>query len=164
MATIYKFLIEQKITQGGGGGRKGDTSSSPKSKSASKKGNKSLDIGTSKGGVEHNRKMRAINPVLNKATGGLWEKGVRVGRAGAHLVKFDAETGAFAGISGVAVTILVSFLLRELMRMQFNWIEQSRGINSQNFKMLENGMGAIHTDYDIAVNVLNGRATYNQNK
>ena len=164
MATIYKFLIEQKITQGGGGGRKGDTSSSTKSKSASKKGSKSLDIGTSRGGVEHNRKMRAINPVLNKATGGLWEKGMRVGRAGLGLVKFDAETGDFAGISGTAVAILVSFALREFMKVQFNWIEQSRGINSQNFKMLESGVGAIRTDYDIVVNVVNGRATYNQNK
>ena len=66
MATIYKFLIEEQSGSPSSGGRKSRT---PSEKTVSKK------VETPKGtGVEHNRKMRAINPLINKATNGAWER------------------------------------------------------------------------------------------
>ena len=163
MATAYRFIIEQRVVETGGSARGGGTVAGSR-KTPSKKGaNTGNLLGGSKGGVEHNRKMRAINPVLNKATHGLAEKGIRVARAGAGILKFDEE-GNLSGVSGTSVTILTALLLREVMKMQFNWIEQSRNMNSQNFKAMENGQGAIRGEYEIAVNILNGRASYNQNK
>ena len=74
MATIYRFIVEQKISQGGSGRTPRDTSTSKRT--TAKKGKSVSFFGGDKGGVEHNRKMRAINPLLNRMTGGYWEKGM----------------------------------------------------------------------------------------
>ena len=160
MATIYRFIVEQKTTTRGGG-RKGD--STPSKGGAGKRRTVSL-FGGGRGGVEHNRYMRAINPVLNRATGGAWEKGMRLGRAGMGLVQVDKTTGAFAGLSMVAITIIISFVLQAFFKKQQQDIKKAQALNARNYKMLENGVGAIHGEYEINVNMWNGRQTYNQNK
>lgn len=164
MATIYRFIVEQKTTTDGraGNGRK---SLGGKQKGASKGKIKTTTLlGSMRGGVEHNRYMRAVNPVLNKATGGLYEKATRLGRAGLGLVKFNAETGAFAGLSGVAITIIISFILQTILQIQNKQRHEADKQNAHNFKMLENGVGSVHGQYEISVNMWNGRQTYNQNK
>lgn len=163
MATIYRFIVEQKTTSGGG--RKSSKESSGMSKkSTAKKGKTITLLGSQKGGVEHNRLMRPINPLLNKMTGGYWEKGVRVGRAGLGLVKFDEETGKFAGVSYTAIAIIVALILQSVMKYQKQQLNIAEQKNKQNFKMLENGFGQINGAYDISVNFWTGRQTYNQNK
>lgn len=163
MATIYRFIIEER--GGGGNGGTGRNVTQKVSKSPSKKGKHTTTLlGSMKGGVEHNRKMRAINPMLNIATHGAYEKAMRVGRAGLGLVKFDAATGAFAGISMTAVAIIVAFALRELYAFQKREIERVKQLNTQNFKQLENGVGAIHGQYNLSVSMWDGSMTYNQNK
>lgn len=160
MATIYRFIVEQKISSTGDGRK----SSSGTGKGASKKGRAVSIFGGSKGGVEHNRKMRAINPLLNRMTGGWWEKGMRLGRAGAGLVKVDSKTGEFAGLSWSAIAIIIAFVLQMLMKWQKAEMERAHHLNAQNFKQLENGLGAIHGQYKITSNFFTGRYTYNQNK
>ena len=91
MATIYRFIVEQKAG-GKSSGRKGGTDA-PSGKSAAKKGKWVSIFGGSKGGVEHNRKMRAINPLFNRATGGAWENGMRLTRAGMGMFQKNTETG-----------------------------------------------------------------------
>lgn len=164
MATLYEFAITQ-YTKATDGGRKGDTSAEPSRKSPAKKGDKTTSLfGGSKGGVEHNRKMRAINPLLNKATHGYWEKGMRLGRAGAGLIKVDAQTGAFAGLSGTSITIIISLIITTILKIHNQQREHAKSLNTNNFKMLENGVGSIMNDYDISVNLWDSRATYNENK
>lgn len=162
MATIYRFIVEQKTTQSGG--RKSSKESSGISKkSTAKKGRYVSILGGEKGGVEHNRKLRAINPLLNKITGGYWEKGMRIGRAGAGLVTRNTETGKL-GISGPAIAIIIAFVIQALMKY---WKRQqviAEQKNKQNFKMLENGFGQINSAYEISTNIMTGRITYNQNK
>ena len=160
MATIYRFIVEQRAARGGdgrkpseGGGKKG----------AAKKGKWVSLLGGEKGGVEHNRKMRAINPLINRATGGWWEKGVRVGRAAMGLVKVNTETGKL-GISGPAVAILFAFIIQMLMKWQRLEIQKAQRMNEQNFKQLENGVGALHGQYKVSTAFWTGRHTYNQNK
>lgn len=162
MATIYRFIVEQKTTTSGQG-RKSAATTSKKGASKGKVKTTTL-LGSAKGGVEHNRYMRAVNPVLNRMTGGYWEKGMRLGRAGLGLVKFNAETGAIAGLSGVAITIIISFVLQTIMKIQDRDRRIADKQNAQNYKMLENGIGAVHGQYEISVNMWNGRQTYNQNK
>lgn len=162
MATIYRFIIEQKTTGGNGSGRKSQSSNA--SKGAGKKGKTVTLLNSAKGGVESNRKMRAINPLLNKMTYGYHEKFMRVGRAGLGLVKFDAETGKFAGLSGTAITIIISFVLQALMKWQNVEREKAQKFNRQNYKAMENGFGAVHGEYETTVNFWTGRTTYNENK
>ena len=163
MATIYRFIVQQKNTgQGKSSGRK-NSSSSGSSKGTAKKGRDVAILGGSKGGVEHNRKLRAINPVLNKMTGGSWEKGMRLSRAGMGLVTKNTETGAI-GISGTALAIIIAFTLQSLMKWSSRERAKADEQNAQNFKQLENGVGAVHGQYKMSVNFWTGRTTYNQNK
>ena len=163
MATIYRFIVEQKTTQSSG--RKSSAESSGRSKrSTAKKGKAVSILGGEKGGVEHNRYMRAINPLLNKITGGWWERGMRVGRAGMGLVKVNSETGKFAGFSAPAIAIIIAFAIKMLLDYQKSQVRIAEQKNKQNFKMLENGFGQINSMYEIAVAPLTGRMTYNQNK
>ena len=160
MATIYRFVIEQKSTGKGGDGRQPRQGGS---KSPAKKGRMVSIFGGDKGGVEHNRKMRAINPLLNKISHGYWEKGMRLGRAGLGLVQRNTETGRW-GVSGPAIAIIIAFVIQTLMKWQNKEIQKAEKLNSQNYKQLENGFGAIHSQYSISVNLFNGRYTYKENK
>ena len=162
MATIYRFIIEQKTTGGSGSGRKNQTQA-PSKKTPSKKGRWVSIFGGDKGGVEHNRKLRAINPLLNKATGGYWEKGMRLGRAGLGLVQRNTETGK-PGLSGPAVAIIIAFIIQSLLKWQKAEQQKAQKYNAQNFKMLENGVSQIHGAYEVVADTWTGRLTYNQNK
>ena len=162
MATIYRFVIEQKAGRGGSG------STGPRArKGAAKKGRDLPLFGGSKGGVEHNRKMRAINPILNKITGGIWEKGTRLTRAAGGLIKINDKTGKLS-IGGPAITIIIAFVLITAWNAIAKWNQQERAradkLNAENYKKLENGGGAIHGSYKLMVNGWSGRITYNENK
>lgn len=165
MATIYRFLVENKITNGDRGGRNatGNESTKTARKSASKKGRYVSLLGGSKGGVEHNRKLRAINPVINKATNGMWERGMRVGRAGMGLITKNTETGAI-GVSWTAINIIVGTGLLLLLKYLNKARVKADKENAQDFKALENGYGALHSEYNVTRNYLTGRVNYNQNK
>ena len=162
MATIYRFIVEQKAINGGGRKSSSETSGISK-KATAKKGKYVSIISGEKGGVEHNRYMRAVNPVLNKITGGWYEKAVRVGRAGLGLVQKNTETGAIR-LSGVSIAIIIAFTIQMLMKWHNKETQLAEQKNKQNFKMLENGFGQINGAYQVSVNMWNGRMTYNQNK
>lgn len=163
MATIYRFIVEQKGSSVSSSGRKSNKGRGGKKKGAAKKGRMVSIIGGEKGGVEHNRRMRAINPSINKAVGGAWEKSMRVGRAGLGLVQMNTATGAL-GISGTAVSIIVAFLLEMVRQTQQLHIQIAENQNTQNYKQLENGFGAVHGQYELDVNLWDGRVNYNENK
>lgn len=159
MATIYRFIVEQKVRATGDGRKPSEGGG----KGAAKKGRWVSVIGGEKGGVEHNRKMRAINPLLNRMTGGAWEKGMRLGRAGLGLVQRNTETGKY-GVSGTAIAIIIAFAIQMIMKWQKAEMIKAQKQNMQDFKRLENGYGAIHNEYKVSTNVITGRHTYNQNK
>ena len=160
MATIYRFIVEQKIRSSGEGRKPRESTG----KGSAKKGKfVPLFGGGEKGGVEHNRKMRAINPLLNRMTGGWWEKGMRVGRASMGLIKQNTATGALA-LSGTAVAILVAFVITLLMKYLRKEQLKAQQLNAQNYNQLENGVGAIHGQYEITSTFWTGRRSYNENK
>lgn len=158
MATIYRFIVEQGEEKGSGG-----RNSKAESKKKTGKGRMVSVLGGEKGGVEHNRKLRAINPLLNKATGGYWEKGMRLSRAGAGLVQKNTETGKL-GLSGVAVAIIVAFCVQTVMKHHARLVQREQQANKLNFKAMENGVGGIRGSYETSVNVWSGKISYNQNK
>lgn len=163
MATIYRFIVESK-SAGGGDGRKSSKDKSGISKgTTAKKGRYVSILGGKKGGVEHNRKMRAFNPMLNKITHGYAEKGIRLGRAGLGLVTRNTETGKL-GLSGPAVAIIIQMIIMAVLKVQSRDREKADKLNAQNWQQMENGVGTIHGAYDISVNTWSGRRTYNENK
>ena len=162
MATIYRFIVEQQQGRGSSGRKSASCQTSTK-KSAKEKSFTLL--GTM--GVEHNRKLRAINPLLNKATGGYWEKGMRLGRAGLGLVKFKNNGAgglAFAGISWVAIAIIISYVIQTTMKYHNKQIQDNEKVNKQNYRKLETGQNAIHGAYETVTNWWSGKRTYNENK
>ena len=160
MATIYRFIVENRTSESSG---RRSSEGAPSKKSAAKKGRWVAILGGEKGGVEHNRKLRAINPLFNKATGGAWEKGMRLSRAGLGMFQRNTETGNIR-VSGVSIAIIIAFLIQLILKYQAQERQKAQQRNEQNFKQLENGIGAIHGEYRIATNIWNGRQTYNQNK
>lgn len=158
MATIYRFIVEQGTGKGSGG-----RNSNTESKKKTGKGKWVSIFGGSKGGVEHNRKMRALNPVFNKATAGYSEKFFRLSRAGAGLIQRNTETGKL-GISGVAVAIIIAFCLQVVMKHHNKLIMKEQQMNKLNYKAMENGVNSVRGAYETSVNVWSGRITYNQNK
>ena len=161
MATIYRFIVEECSNAKSGGRTSGGAS---KTTTAKTKTMLQLFGTGEKGGVEHNRKLRAINPLLNKATSGYWEKGMRLGRAGLGLVKFDATTGAIAGLSAAAIAIIVSFIIQSIMKWHKKEMVIADNYNKANFKGLETGQSSIRGSYEVSVNQWSGRVSYNQNK
>lgn len=162
MATIYRFIIEEGKSQKSGGRRSGGSSKKKTGKSTS-----ILKMLTgNKGGVEHNRKLRAINPLINRATGGYWEKGIRVGRAGLGLFKFKEVNGSmkFAGLSGTALAIIVAFAIQTAMKHHAKLIQKTEMENKQNYKRMESGQSAVHGNYSVAVNTWSGKISYNENR
>ena len=162
MATIYRFIVEQKQATRGGNGRS-ERQPQENVKTVAKKGRMVSIFGGDKGGVEHNRKMRAINPLINRMTGGVWEKGMRVGRAGIGLVQRNTETGKL-GLSGPAIAIIIAFIIQMLMKWLAIEQQKAQKLNAQNFKQMENGVGAVNGQYRITTNFWTGQHTYNQNK
>lgn len=160
MATIYRFIVEQKVSQSGSG----RNPSSGQGKGAGKKGRSVSFFGGDKGGVEHNRKMRAINPLLNRMTGGAWEKGMRLTRAVIGMGKSISKNGAKGILTGPALYIILAFVITMLMKWQDQERIKAEKANTQNYQQLENGVGAIHGQYKITTNFWTGRHTYNQNK
>ena len=161
MATIYRFVVEETSSAKSGGRKNGSNSKKTTAKSTTLL--QLLGSG-GKGGVEHNRKLRAINPLLNKATSGYWEKGMRLGRAGLGLVKFDAKTGAFAGLSAAAIAIIISFIIQSIMKWHKKQMVEADNYNKANYKALETGQSSIRGAYEVSVNQWSGRVSYNQNK
>lgn len=159
MATIYRFIVENKQS-GSGSGRKNN---SAPSKKTTGKGKWVSAFAGEKGGVEHNRKMRAINPLLNRATHGYWEKSTRIGRAGLGLIQTNTLTGAMR-LSPVASAIIIAFVIQTLLKVQRKQIVEADKQNTQNFKSMETGISAIHGEYRIARNYWSGKIDYNENK
>ena len=164
MATIYRFLVESSVRGGASGGRKSGENSK---KSTGKTTTLLRALSNNKGGVEHNRKTRAINPLINKISAGTWEKANRVGRATMGLVKFKTtESGAlkFAGISKPAIAIIIQLIIMSLLKYQNVQIRNNDVLNKYNFKSMESGNSAVRGEYSTSVNILNGKISYNQNK
>ena len=162
MAPIYRFIVEQKAAARNTGRKVTDDGGSKKG--AAKKGKEISFANGSRGGVEHNRKMRAINPLLNRMTGGYWEKGVRLTRATVRLGNNIKENGVKGIFTGPAIVIIIAMVVTALMKYLELQQQQAQKMNAQNFKQLENGVGLINGQYKVSTNFWTGRHTYNQNK
>lgn len=139
MATIYRFEVI------GGGSGNGKTKGV-----ATKKAEKTK-------GVEFNRYRRITTTIGNKATGGLYSRGVRLAKAGSSLISTK-------GSSFVAWAIIVQTIINILQAWDKWAISEANRYNSADFKKLEVGKTRISNNFNSNVNFLTGRVSYKENR
>ena len=156
MATIYRFIVEEK--QGNAGHADTvDGASVPRNGA----GNKGFNLGGMFGGTEHNRFMRPLNSVMNRVTGGVWERGVRITKAGANVMNAGATDGLSGILGSVGFYIIVQFLIIEMMKMFEEERKKAREENKANFLKIQSGQTYLGNDYSISKNIF-GKTTYHK--
>jgi hypothetical protein len=164
MATIYRFIVEaQKAT---GVTTDADGVVIPRKGAGSKGGSSGsgsgFNFGGSRGGVEHNRYMRPINPLMNRLTGGYWEKANRVGRAiGGLPESFKTKDGKFtaSGFGSTASLILIQFAIMEVDRIIREQMKKTKEENQSNYLKIVSGQTTLGQDYKVSRNIF-GKITY----
>jgi hypothetical protein len=160
MATIYRFIVEAQKS----GSASFDADGNPTTrKGAGNKGGSSgsgsgFNFGGSRGGVEHNRYMRPINPLMNRLTGGWWEKGQRVGRAAMDLPNQFANKGVGA-LASTASLILLQFAIMQIDRWFREQQKKAKEENQQNYLKIVSGQTTLGQDYKVSRNIF-GKINY----
>jgi hypothetical protein len=161
MATIYRFIVEgvgtsdaKKLLENSDVDANGEII--PK-KGAGSKGGASL-LAHNRGGVDHNRYMRPINPLINRMTGGYWEKGQRVGRALQQLPA-DFKAKGMGAFGSVASLILIQFAIMEIDKYVREQKKKAKEENQANYLKIVSGQTTIGQDYKVSRNIF-GKITY----
>ena len=161
MATIYRFIVEsngQADSQQLLRNHSIDTNGViiPRL-GAGSKGGASL-LAHNRGGVDHNRYMRPINPLINRVTGGYWEKGQRVGRALQQLPS-DFQSKGLGALSSVASLLLIQFAIMEVDKYFREQTKKATEENQSNFLKQKSGASILTRNYKISRGMF-GKLTY----
>ena len=160
MATIYRFIVEAQKASGVQYDADGNVI--PRKGAGSKGGaggsGRGFNIGGSRGGVEHNRYMRPINPLMNRLTGGYWEKGQRVGRSIMALPN-EFKSKGLGALGSVPMLILAQFAIMEVDKMIREQMKKAREENQANYLKIVSGQTTIGQDYKVSRNIF-GKITY----
>jgi hypothetical protein len=103
--------------------------------------------------------MRPINPLLNRWTGGYWEKGQRVGRS---VGQISNELGAGKGLKALAGTgglILLQFAIMEIDKWFREQQKKAKEENQSNYLKIVSGQTTLGQDYKVSRNIF-GKITY----
>jgi hypothetical protein len=160
MATIYRFIVEAQKS----GSASFDADGNPTTrKGAGNKGGSSgsgsgFNFGGSRGGVEHNRYMRPINPLINRLTGGWWEKGQRVGRAAMEIPE-QLHNKGIGALAGTASLILLQFTVMMVDRWFREQQKKAKEENQSNYLKIVSGQTTLGQDYKVSKNIF-GKINY----
>jgi hypothetical protein len=160
MATIYRFIVEANQTTG----VSTDIDGNPiPAKGAGSKGGGSLlahnPSGRNSGGVEHNRYMRPINPLMNQLTGGWWEKGQRLGRAGAGFITETKAKGIGSALASTGSLIIIQFAIMMAVQAFKDQQKKAKEENQSNFLKIKSGQTTLGQDYKVSKDIF-GKITY----
>jgi hypothetical protein len=163
MATIYRFIVEARKATG----VSYDADGNPiPAKGAGSKGGGSLTAhnpsGKNRGGVEHNRYMRPINPLMNQLTGGWWEKGQRLGRSAMSLPEaFRTKDGKFtaAGFGSTGALLILQFAIMMGVQAFKDQQKKAKEENKSNYLKIVSGQTTVGQDYKVSRNIF-GLITY----
>ena len=161
MATIYRFIVEDMT---GKQGNAFDANGNPiPAKGAGSKGGFSLTAhnptGKNRGGVEHNRFMRPIHPLMNQLTGGWWEKGQRLGRAGAGVIQVANTKGIGAALGSTGALIIMQFAIMMAVQAFREQQKKAKEENQANFLKIKSGQTTLGQDYKVSKDIF-GKITY----
>jgi hypothetical protein len=160
MATIYRFIVEARQATGVQTNADGEVIAR---KGAGSKGGSSgsgsgFNFGGSRGGVEHNRYLRPINPLMNRLTGGWWEKGQRLGRSAMALPEQFSKKGLGALVS-VPSLIILQFAIMEIDRRFREAQRKAKEENQANYLKIISGQTTLGQDYKVSRNIF-GKINY----
>jgi hypothetical protein len=160
MATIYRFIVEAQKS----GSATFDADGNPTTrKGAGNKGGSSgsgsgFNFGGSRGGVEHNRYMRPINPLMNRLTGGWWEKGQRLGRAAMSLPE-QFNKKQIGALASTGALILLQFAIMSFDQWFREQQKKAKEENQANYLKIVSGQTTLGQDYKVSKNIF-GKINY----
>jgi hypothetical protein len=112
-----------------------------------------------KGGVEHNRYMRPINPLMNQLTGGWWEKGQRLGRASAGVLDVANKKGIGSALGSTGALIILQFAIMMAVQAFRDQQKKAKEENQSNYLKIVSGQTTLSQDYKVSKNIF-GKITY----
>ena len=154
MATIYEFIVRDQ-TKGGKKVMVDDETGEVIAKSSVAK---EKPLSGSNKGVDHNRYMRAVNPLINRYVPG-FEKYVRGGRAIVGVYDTLVQTGITSAITGVGAIVLLELALTKLDDLRREKIEETRKENIANYNKLITGQTQLSQNVKATKNIW-GKITF----
>ena len=154
MATIYEFIVRDQTKNGKQEMIDPETGEVIAKKSVAKE----KPLSGSNKGVDHNRYMRAVNPLINRYVPG-FEKYVRGGRAIVGVFDTLAQTGIKSAITGVGAIVLLELALTKLDDLRREKIEEAKKENVANYNKLITGQTQLSQNVKATKNIW-GKITF----
>ena len=154
MATIYEFIVRDQTKDG----KKLMVDDETGEVIAKSSVAKQKPLSGSNKGVDHNRYMRAVNPLINRYVPG-FEKYVRGGRAIVGVYDTLVQTGIKSAITGVGAIVLLELALTKLDDLRREKIEETRKENIANYNKLITGQTQLSQNVKATKNIW-GKITF----
>ena len=154
MATIYEFIVRDQTKNGEQVMIDNETGEVIAKKSVAKE----KPLSGSNKGVDHNRYMRAVNPLINRYVPG-FEKYVRGGRAIIGVYDTLVQTGIKSAITGVGAIVLLELALTKLDDLRREKIEEAKKENVANYNKLITGQTQLSQNVKATKNIW-GKVTF----
>ena len=154
MATIYEFIVRDQTKDG----KKLMVDDETGEVIAKSSVAKEKPLSGSNKGVDHNRYMRAVNPLINRYVPG-FEKYVRGGRAIVGVFDTLVQTGITSAMTGVGAIVLLELALTKLDDMRREKIEETKKENIANYNKLITGQTQLSQNVKATKNIF-GKITF----
>lgn len=154
MATIYEFIVRDQTKNGKQEMIDPETGEVIAKKSVAKE----KPLSGSNKGVDHNRYMRAVNPLINRYVPG-FEKYVRGGRAIVGVYDTLVQTGIKSAMTGVGAIVLLEMVLTTLDDLRREKIEEAKKENIANYNKLITGQTQLSQNVKATRNIF-GKITF----
>ena len=154
MATIYEFIVRDQTKDG----KKLMVDSETGEVIGKNSVAKEKPLSGSNKGVDHNRYMRAVNPLINRYVPG-FEKYVRGGRAIMGVYDTLVQTGIKSAITGVGAIVLLELALTKLDDLRREKIEEAKKENIANYNKLITGQTQLSQNVKATKNIF-GKITF----
>ena len=154
MATIYEFIVRDQTKDGKKLMVDNETGEVIGKSSVAKE----KPLSGSNKGVDHNRYMRAVNPLINRYVP-LFEKYVRSGRAIVGMYDTLLTNGISAAITSVGFIVLLQQALIKLDDLRREKIEEAKKENIANYNKLITGQTQLSQNVKATKNIF-GKITF----
>ena len=154
MATIYEFIVRDQTKDGKKLMVDNETGEVIGKSSVAKE----KPLSGSNKGVDHNRYMRAVNPLINRYVPA-FEKSVRGGRAIIGVFDTLSKAGIKSAMTSVGTIVLLEMVLTTLDNLRREKIEKAKKENIANYNKLITGQTQLSQNVKATKNIF-GKITF----
>ena len=154
MATIYEFIVRDQTKDG----KKLMVDNETGEVIAKSSVAKEKPLSGSNKGVDHNRYMRAVNPLINRYVPA-FEKSVRGGRAIVGVFDTLVQQGVTSAMTSVGAIVLLELALTKLDDLRREKIEEAKKENIANYNKLITGQTQLSQNVKATKNIF-GKITF----